>query len=142
MKLPTLVENLVISSVCTPFWFVLSNNVLDPVGNHIASYFPHCHLHIVDFSAQPPFNFQTSNMPRTFYTYPGTSLRDYNIFTNVSSGYNLHKMRILDVIQKIQSFKCILNMISVVQKTSDVKYVSSISVNVILTPNNVISRNS
>ena len=131
--------NLVAFSLSVPAVLVLSNDVHDPVGNCIASYFGHCHIHIVDFSAETPFNFQTSDMPRTLYNYPDTSLTDYSLYNNISQGHDLRKMRIRSGLEKTQSFKCILNLVAILQITEDAGYYSGITLNDILTQNNVLS---
>ena len=125
-------------SLSLPFLCVLSNNVEDPVGNHIATYFRNCHAHIIDFSAQAPFNFQRSDTPRTLYTYSATSL-NYSIYLNISDHGIGRNMRILNGVEKIQRFKCILNMVSVPQRTVGTKRYFGVTLGSILTRKSVFS---
>ena len=90
-----------------------------PAGNHIASYFHHCLTHIVEFSAHVPFNFRTPDVPRTSYTYPSSFLNNYTVHVEVTKDVNRRTRQIRHGLQKLQSFKCMLTMISELEGTVD-----------------------
>ena len=122
-------------SVAAPSLLVFPNNALkNPVGNHVASYFHHCLSLIVDFSTQLPFNYETSDVPRTFYNYPSSYLRNYTFHNEIDNSREIWHMH--RGIQKMQRFRCILTMLSVLQGTVDLNH-AGISLNRVLSQYNV-----
>ena len=124
MKIPCLLLfllNLLRFSASAPSPLTFSNNEANPVGNHIASYFHKCHTHVVDLAAKVPFNYGTSEVPRTLYVYPGSYLGNDSIYYEISGTEDRRAMRIRTIHQKIKTFNCMLTMISVFQGIIDFK---------------------
>ena len=126
-------------SIPAPSLLAISKDIeKDPVGNHVASHFHHhCLTHVVDFSALSAFNYETSDAPRTLYNYPSHYLSNYTSHHELSKPNMNESWRMQRDIQKIQGFRCILTMVSVLQGTVNLKH-AGIRLNSALSQKNVL----
>ena len=129
--------SLVHFSVSIPKLPVVLNTAPNPVGNYIASYFYQCLLHIVYFSGQEPFNYETSNVPSTFHTYPSSHLSNHSIHDDISTGGSSPGGQNPHNLQKIQNFKCMLTMMSFLEGKVDLSD-AHISLDVVLPQDHVL----
>ena len=110
----------------------------NPLGNHLASYFHRCHTRILDFSTQVPFNFETSDAPRTLHTYPSSFHNNLSVQNEVMASIRSRRTERTPVgHQNMKSFNCMLTLISVLESAVDLS-LSTIGYRSVLGQSNAI----